>query len=109
MTQVAILWHMHQPFYEDLVTHEHILPWVRLHALKDYYGMVALLPEFPTVKMTFNLVPSLLIQLEAFAANRSRARFLHVILKPATDKNDGEVDCIVEIFCNAQRERMIEI
>ena len=34
MTRVAILWHMHQPFYEDLVTHEHILPWVRLHALK---------------------------------------------------------------------------
>ena len=32
MTQVAILWHMHQPFYEDLVTREHILPWVRLHA-----------------------------------------------------------------------------
>ena len=26
---------------------EHILPWVRLHALKDYYGMVALLEEFP--------------------------------------------------------------
>ena len=46
MTAVAFLWHMHQPYYEDLVTHEHILPWVRLHALKDYYGMVALLREF---------------------------------------------------------------
>ena len=57
MTQVAILWHMHQPFYEDLVTREHILPWVRLHALKDYYGMVALLREFPDVRVTFNLVP----------------------------------------------------
>ena len=67
MTHVALLWHMHQPFYEDLVTREHILPWVRLHALKDYYGMVALLREFPGVRMTFNLVPSLLVQLEAFA------------------------------------------
>jgi alpha-amylase/alpha-mannosidase (GH57 family) len=47
MTRVAILWHMHQPFYEDLATREHIMPWVRLHALKDYYGMVALLREFP--------------------------------------------------------------
>jgi len=36
MTRVAILWHMHQPYYEDLVTREHIRPWVRLHALKDY-------------------------------------------------------------------------
>src|SRR5205809_539717 len=33
MTRVALLWHMHQPFYLDLVTGEHILPWARLHAL----------------------------------------------------------------------------
>jgi alpha-amylase/alpha-mannosidase (GH57 family) len=26
MTKVALLWHMHQPFYQDLVTGEHILP-----------------------------------------------------------------------------------
>ena len=50
---------MHQPFYQDLVTGEHILPWVRLHALKDYYGMVALFREFPDVRATFNMVPSL--------------------------------------------------
>ena len=56
MTRVALLWHMHQPFYEDLVTREHILPWVRLHALKDYYGMVKILEEFPDVHQTFNLV-----------------------------------------------------
>ena len=47
MTRVAMLWHMHQPFYQDLLTGEHMLPWVRLHALKDYWGMVALLREFP--------------------------------------------------------------
>ena len=76
---------MHQPYYEDLVTREHILPWVRLHALKDYYGMVALLREFPGVRMTFNLVPSLLVQLEAFAADRARDRYLELSLKPADD------------------------
>ena len=42
MTYVAILWHMHQPYYEDLATGEHVLPWVRMHGLKDYYGMAAL-------------------------------------------------------------------
>ena len=57
MTQVALLWHMHQPSYEDLVTQEHILPWVRLHALKDYYGMVAMLEAFPKVRVTFNRPP----------------------------------------------------
>ena len=59
MTRVAFLWHMHQP-HDDLVTHEHILPWVRLHGLKDYFGMIALMREFPAVRMTFNLVPSML-------------------------------------------------
>ena len=70
MTRVALLWHMHQPFYQDLATGEHILPWVRLHAIKDYWGMVALLREFPQVRVTFNLVPSMLVQLEAFRARR---------------------------------------
>jgi alpha-amylase/alpha-mannosidase (GH57 family) len=109
MTQIAILWHMHQPFYEDLVTHEHILPWVRLHALKDYYGMVALLREFPTVRVTFNLVPSLLVQLEAFATDRARDRFLDLSLKPAADLTDADVAFIVDNFFHAQRQRMIEV
>jgi alpha-amylase/alpha-mannosidase (GH57 family) len=108
MTRVAILWHMHQPYYEDLATHEHILPWVRLHALKDYYGMVALLREFPGVKMTFNLVPSLLVQLEAFAEGRAHDRFLELSLKPATELDERDVDFVVENFFHAQRQHMID-
>src|SRR5262245_4749291 len=109
MTRVAILRHMHQPYYEDLVTREHILPWVRLHALKDYYGMVALLREFPGVKMTFNLVPSLLVQLEAFAGNRARDRYLALSLKPAASLNDADVESIRENLAHAQRQRMIDV
>src|SRR5437867_232464 len=109
MTQVAILWHMHQPFYEDLLTHEHILPWVRLHALKDYYGMAALLREFPDVKLTFNLVPSLLVQLEAFAANRARDRYLDLSLKPAVELTESDIDFILENFFHAHQQRMIEV
>src|SRR5262252_5285251 len=108
MTRVAFVWHMHQPYYEDLVTHEHILPWVRLHALKDYYGMVALLREFPDVKVTFNLVPSLLVQLEAFAADRAHDPFLDLSLKPAEDLTDRDVDFMLENFFHAQREHMID-
>jgi alpha-amylase/alpha-mannosidase (GH57 family) len=109
MTRVALLWHMHQPFYEDLVTREHILPWVRLHALKDYYGMVALLREFPDVRVTFNLVPSLLVQLEAFAGDRARDRYLELGLKPADQLTDADVRFIVANFFHAQRQRMIDV
>ena len=108
MTQVALLWHMHQPYYEDLVTREHILPWVRLHALKDYYGMVALLREFPGVRLTFNLVPSLLIQLEAFANDTARDRHLEIGLKPADALTDDDRALIVQNFFSAQQQRMID-
>jgi alpha-amylase/alpha-mannosidase (GH57 family) len=108
MTRVAILWHMHQPFYQDLVTGEHILPWVRLHALKDYFGMAALLREFPGVKVTFNLVPSLLVQLEAFAADRARDRALELSLKPAAKLTLGEIEFVRANFFHAQRQRMID-
>lgn len=108
MTRVAILWHMHQPFYQDLLTGEHILPWVRLHGLKDYWGMVALLREFPGVKMTFNLVPSLLVQLEAFARGEARDRHLELGLKPADQLTADERAWCLENFFHAHRSRMIE-
>src|SRR5215213_7666747 len=90
MTRVAILWHMHQPYYEDLATGEHILPWVRMHALKDYFGMVAVLREFPDIKLTFNLVPSLLVQLEAFAEERARDTHLELGLTLASRLTDDD-------------------
>ena len=56
MVRVCFLWHMHQPFYKDLVSGHYRMPWARLHALKDYFGMVELLREFPAARATFNLV-----------------------------------------------------
>jgi alpha-amylase/alpha-mannosidase (GH57 family) len=109
MTRVALLWHMHQPYYEDLVTREHFLPWVRLHALKDYYGMAALLREFPGVRVTFNLVPSLLVQLEAFAGDRARDRYLELSLKPAEELSEPDIAFVLDNFFHAQRHRMIYV
>jgi alpha-amylase/alpha-mannosidase (GH57 family) len=108
MTRVALLWHMHQPFYQDLATGEHILPWVRFHALKDYWGMVALLREFPSVRLTFNLVPSMLVQLEAFARDEARDRHLEIGMTPADQLTDEERAFCVEQFFHAQRQRMID-
>jgi alpha-amylase/alpha-mannosidase (GH57 family) len=108
MTRVALLWHMHQPFYQDLATGEHILPWVRLHALKDYWGMAALTREFPGLQVTFNLVPSLLVQLEAFATGQARDRHLEVGLAPADTLSDSDRHFCAEQFFHAHRPRMID-
>ena len=83
--RVILLWHQHQPFYKDLVTGDYRLPWVRLHALKDYYGMVKLLEEFPDVHQTFNLVPSLITQLQDYVAGTAQDPFLQLAAKPARD------------------------
>ncbi len=83
--RVVVLWHQHQPFYKDLVTGQYRLPWTRLHALKDYYGMVKLLEEFPNVHQTFNLVPSLITQIQEYASGQAQDPFLHVAAKPAKD------------------------
>ena len=80
---LLLLWHMHQPYYKDLVSGEYRLPWVRMHALKDYYGMVKLLDEFPNVHQNFNLVPSLLVQLQDYAAGTARDPFYDIVAKPA--------------------------
>jgi alpha-amylase/alpha-mannosidase (GH57 family) len=64
---VAIIWHMHQPYYKHPQTSEFVLPWVRLHASKDYLHMARLLQEFPGVKAHFTMVPSLRDQLDDYA------------------------------------------
>ena len=76
---------MHQPFYKDLVTGEYRLPWVRMHALKDYYGMVKLLEEFPRVHQNFNLVPSLLTQIDDYVAGTAKEAWRDLVSKPAGD------------------------
>src|SRR5690348_4036180 len=58
---------MHQPYYRHPQTSEFVLPWVRLHASKDYLHMARLLQEFPKVKANFTMVPSLRDQLEDYA------------------------------------------
>src|ERR1041385_6794174 len=105
--RVILLWHQHQPYYKDLVSGEYRLPWVRLHALKDYYGMVKLLDEFPSVHQTFNLVPSLITQIQDYVTGSARDPFLEVAAKPAGDLNAGERQFALQYLFQANPEHMI--
>src|ERR1700729_3162782 len=87
---LCFLWHMHQPFYKDLISGEYKLPWTRMHALKDYYGMARILEEFPAVKQTFNLVPSMMAQVAEDASGEAVDPFLQLALKPAESLSDSE-------------------
>ncbi len=64
---VAFIWHHHQPYYRQPGRDVYVLPWVRVHAAKDYLHMAELLRMFPHMRATFNLVPALVEQLQAYA------------------------------------------
>ncbi len=98
---------MHQPFYKDLVSGQYHLPWTRMHALKDYYGMVKVLGEFPTVHQTFNLVPSMMVQIAEYAQGKAADPFLQLALKPAEELNEGDQAFILRYFFQAHPSRMI--
>jgi alpha-amylase/alpha-mannosidase (GH57 family) len=104
---LLFLWHMHQPYYKDLVTGEYRLPWVRLHALKDYYGMVKLLDEFPGLHQTFNLVPSLITQLQEYVNGTAQDPFLQVAAMPAAEMDLSERQFAVQYLFQANAENMI--
>jgi len=98
---------MHQPFYKDLVTGEYQLPWTRMHALKDYYGMVKTLEDFPEIHQTFNLVPSMLVQIEDYANGTAQDPFLRCALKPAEQLSADEQSFILKYFFQANTGHMI--
>ena len=105
---VSFLWHMHQPCYKDTLTGKYLMPWVRLHAVKDYFPMAALLEKFDNVKATFNLVPSLIEQINDYVHYGAADTFLDLTLKKtrfltAEDKLD-----ILENFFRVNFKRFIE-
>ncbi len=105
--RVILLWHQHQPFYKDLVTGEYRLPWVRLHALKDYYGMVKLLDEFPNVHQNFNLVPSLMVQIQDYVDGTAQDPFLRVAATPAKDLTEDDRRFALQYLFQANPQNVI--
>lgn len=104
--KIAILWHMHQPFYLNPDTERFMMPWVRLHGLKDYLDM-PLLAEKYGIKATFNLVPSLLDQIEMYARGYTD-RHMELSRLPARELNSAEKKEILRTFFSAQHATMIE-
>ena len=73
--ELLFLWHHHQPDYRSPRAGSALLPWVRLHAVKDYLDMALHLERHPGVRATFNFVPALVDQLEDAVAGKSDALF----------------------------------
>jgi len=107
MIYLSFILHMHQPYYKNLVTGEAELPWVRLHGIKDYLDMALILKDFPDMHQTFNVVPSLLEQLEEYASGKLTDKYLRLSEKRADELTSDEKYFIREHFFSADLARMI--
>ena len=67
---LVLVWHMHQPDYRDYSTGQFMLPWVYLHAIKDYTDMAGHLERHPGVRAVVNFAPVLLDQVEDYARRK---------------------------------------
>ncbi len=104
---VAFLWHLHQPSYTDPLTHTAAFPWVRLHATKGYFDMGVLLEEHPEVRVTVNLTPSLLRQIQEQAQGSVTDVFWAHADRPAADLAEEERMFILRQFFAANWETMV--
>jgi alpha-amylase/alpha-mannosidase (GH57 family) len=105
---LCFLWHMHQPWYIDPFTQEFEMPWVFLHAIKDYYEMPWLVSRYKKIKATFNLVPSLIKQLQIYSENPSSCKFLNLLKKDADKISNTEKDYLLKILFSANLTTMIK-
>ena len=104
---LSLLWHMHQPQYRDPESGTYVLPWTRLHALKDYWGMVKILEEFPGFHATFNVVPSLGMQLEEYASGKFREPWFTLAFAKAEGlSREDKAEILARAF-QANQDRLI--
>ncbi|TYO99070.1 alpha-amylase/alpha-mannosidase (GH57 family) [Geothermobacter ehrlichii] len=104
---VCILWHMHQPDYRDPVSGLTLLPWTWLHAVKDYGEMLRTMAGIEAARITFNLVPVLVEQLDRYARGEVQDLWLELARRDPRDLDDDERRFLVDRFFTVHAERHI--
>ena len=102
---IALIWHMHQPAYRTAEGEIYLMPWVRMHAIKDYLDMLLILDEFPSLKLNFNLVPVLLDAIYDYGYNG--AHDIYSKLTVAEHLSDEEKEFVFNHFFDANYKNMV--
>ena len=102
---LAIYWHMHQPVYELEGTY--LMPWVRLHAVKDYLDMALFLDKFPKLKLNFNIVPALLDSIIDYSENNMNDIHSELTVSDTDNLSGEEKSFILNNFFNTKFETMV--
>ena len=95
---------MHQPVYE--IEGTYLMPWVRLHAVKDYLDMILFLEKHPKLKLNVDVVPALLDSIIDYSEG-SNDIHSELSIKDVETLSDEEKSFIINNFFIAKYETMI--
>lgn len=101
---LAIYWHMHQPVYE--IEGTYLMPWARLHAVKDYLDMVLILDKFPKLKLNFDIVPALIDTIIDYSQGRHDIHS-ELTITDTNSMSDEEKAFVLNNFFSPKYETMI--
>ncbi len=104
---IAFIWHMHQPVYKSDMNGIHLMPWVRLHAVKDYLDMLFIMDKFPGLKLNFNLVPMLVSSIYDYAYNGAHDILSKLTITPVEELSDDEKEFILNHFFDVNYQNMV--
>ncbi len=101
---LALVWHQHQPAYARVSRPSprgsYAAPWVRLHALRDYYSMASLIADQEGMRATINLSPILLEQLDDYGRGATDEA-LELTLVPAERLASEQREKVLTTFFEA--------
>ncbi len=103
---VAFIWHFHQPNYKTQPDGIRLMPWARLHAIKDYLDMLIIIDKFPNIKLNFSIVPSLIDAIEDY---EKEGHDIHskLTITPVEELTDDDKLYILNYFFEADYENLI--
>ncbi len=105
---LSFMWHMHQPDYRN---EKGIMqmPWVFLHAIKDYYDMPWMLSRYKNIQATFNITSPLIEQLKLYYKNPQNSdKFLSLWLQNPSSLKTQERQWLVKICKSSQFDTMVK-
>ena len=95
---------MHQPVYE--IEGTYLMPWARLHAVKDYLDMVLVLEKYPNLRLNFNVVPALMDTIIDYA-NGKHDIHSELTITDVETMTDEEKSFVLNNFFSPKFETML--
>jgi len=105
---LSFIWHMHQPDYRDQNGIMQ-MPWVFLHAIKDYYDMPWMMARHEGIKATFNITSPVIEQLKLYYNDPQNSdRFLSLWFKSPSFLEEEERKWLIKLCKSTQFDTMVK-